>query len=129
MLKDSKVFASFSVDDLSKAKEFYSETLGLDVEEREHMGIELQLNGMRVHVYEKPNHQAASFTVLNFIVNDIDKTVDELVEKGIKFEKYDIPGIEQDEKGISRGLEANMGPNIAWFKDLAGNTIAILQTE
>jgi catechol 2,3-dioxygenase-like lactoylglutathione lyase family enzyme len=127
MFKDTPAFSGFSVDDLDKAKEFYSETLGVQVNNDE-MGIELELHGGgRVFVYDKPNHEPASYTMLNFVVEDIDKTVDELVEKGVKFEHYDnMPG-PQDQKEILRGLAANMGPDIAWFKDPAGNILAVLQ--
>lgn len=127
MFKDKPAFSGFSVDDLGKAKEFYGQTLGVTVNQNP-MGLELQLHGGgRVFIYEKPNHEPASFTILNFVVENIDKTVDSLVDEGVEFEQYDIEQIPQDEKGIARGLAANMGPDIAWFKDPAGNVLAVLQ--
>ena len=123
MFKTSKAFSGFSVDNLDKAKSFYGETLGLAIEEHEEMGL-LQLNlagGGTVMMYQKDSHEPATYTVLNFPVDDVDKTVDALMEKGITFEHYD--GFDQDEKGISRG----MGPTIAWFKDPAGNILAVLE--
>jgi len=124
MLKHSNAFSGFSVDNISKAKEFYQKTLGLDVNENE-MGI-LTLNfdnGSHVIIYPKPNHVAATYTVLNFPVSAIDQAVDQLISKGISFEQYPAP-IETDEKGISR---ENGGPQIAWFKDPAGNILSVLQ--
>lgn len=127
MFKEIPVFSGFSVDDLSKAKEFYTKTLGLNCQQNE-MGLELQLHGGgSVFVYEKPNHEPASFTILNFVVENIDKTVDSLVDEGVEFEQYGSDQMPQDEKGITRGLAAKMGPDIAWFKDPAGNILAVLQ--
>jgi catechol 2,3-dioxygenase-like lactoylglutathione lyase family enzyme len=124
MLKDSKAFSGFSVNDLKAAKDFYGGSLGLDVNEDE-MGLDLKLgSGATVFVYDKPDHKPASFTILNFPVDDIDKAVDELAAKGVKFERYD--NMQQDEKGIARGKAANMGPDIAWFKDPAGNILSVL---
>jgi len=125
MLKNAKAFTGFSVDDLAKAKEFYGKTLGLDVVEDVKMGVfTLQLaTGGRVLVYPKgPAHSPATYTVLNFPVDDIEKAVDGLHERGIQFERYE--GIKTDEKGIHRG---EMGPLIAWFKDPAGNILSVLQ--
>ncbi|MEJ0073539.1 MAG: VOC family protein [Candidatus Saccharibacteria bacterium] len=117
--------SGFSVDDAAKAKQFYSETLGLDVEE-DQMGLTLKLAGANdVFVYAKPDHQPATYTVLNFPVDDIDKAVDELTAKGVTFEHYG-PEAHQDEKGIARGKAAGMGPDIAWFKDPAGNILSVL---
>ena len=127
MFKESKAFSSFSVDDLDKAKEFYSQTLGLDAEMLD-MGI-LQVNtdgNNGIMLYPKPNHEPATFTVLNFPVNNIDDAVDELTKKGVKFEQYSGE-INTDEKGISRS-DGN-GPNIAWFKDPAGNILSVLETD
>jgi catechol 2,3-dioxygenase-like lactoylglutathione lyase family enzyme len=122
MFKDANAFSGFSVDDLDRAKEFYGETLGLSVSENP-AGLELQLGGGgRVFVYPKPNHEPATFTILNFAVPNIDQAVDELAGAGVTFERYD--GMEQDEKGISRG---GGGPNIAWFKDPAGNILSVLE--
>lgn len=126
MFKDAHVFSSFSVDNLDKAKQFYSETLGLGVEEEKQMGLlNVKLaDGGHIMVYPKDNHQPATFTVLNFPVKDVDVAVDELTGKGVKFERYD--GFNQDEKGIARPSVENPGPNIAWFKDPAGNVLAVL---
>lgn len=124
MFKDSPAFSGFSTNNLEETKKFYSETLGLDVEEMMEMSI-LQLNlagGGKVMVYPKDTHQAATFTVLNFPVSDVDAAVDELASKGVAFEHYE--GFEQDEKGIARDPR---GPAIAWFKDPAGNILAVLE--
>ncbi len=124
MLTDSKAFSGFSVDDLQKAKDFYKELLGLDVSVQ--MGL-LSINiknSNRIIIYPKPNHVPATFTVLNFPVNDIEKAVDELTARGIKFEHYNGQ-IKTDIKGIARGN--GQGPDIAWFKDPAGNILSILE--
>lgn len=119
------IFSGFSVNDQAAALTFYKDTLGLSVQETG-MGLELQLdNDSSVFIYAKPDHQPASFTILNFVVDDIDAAADELVASGIELEKYDFA--HQDEKGIARGKAANMGPDIAWFKDPAGNILSILQ--
>ena len=121
MLKDAKAFSSFSVDDLGKAKDFYGRTLGLDVVETPE-GLELHLaGGARVFVYPKPDHAAATFTVLNFPVSDVGRAVDELGRRGVTFEHYDLGDLKTDEKGIYRGA----GPTIAWFKDPAGNVLSV----
>lgn len=121
-------FSGISVNDINAARKFYCETLGLKLLD-DSMGLELELpKGSRMFVYEKPDHQPATFTVMNFVVESIDKTLEELRQKGVEFEVYDLGnGAEQDEKGILRGLAANMGPDIAWFKDPAGNVLSILQ--
>lgn len=123
MFRDTKAFSSFSVDDLEKAKYFYGKTLGIEVSEMKDMGImELHLaGGVRVMLYPKDNHTPATFTVLNFVVSDVEKAVDELSGKGVKFEHY--PDLGTDKKGISKG----MGPTIAWFKDPAGNILSVLE--
>jgi catechol 2,3-dioxygenase-like lactoylglutathione lyase family enzyme len=122
MLEAANAFSGFSVDDLDRAKQFYSETLGLSVSEIP-AGLELQLGGGgRVFVYPKPNHEPATFTILNFPVASIDQAVDELTAAGVTFERYD--GMEQDDRGIARG---GGGPNIAWFKDPAGNILSVLE--
>jgi catechol 2,3-dioxygenase-like lactoylglutathione lyase family enzyme len=127
MLKDSKAFSGFAVDDLDKAKEFYSQILGVDVEE-DAMGLTLKLaGGNDVFVYHSGKHQPASFTILNFPVEDIDKAVEELEARGVTIERYEDLGFDQDEKGIARGKAANMGPDIAWFKDPSGNTLSVLE--
>ncbi len=124
MLRKSKAFSSFSVDDLSKAKIFYHEILELGVEEDEMGFLSLHLDGgADVIIYPKPDHAPATFTVLNFPVEDIDQTVDELISKGVKFEQYKDP-IKTDEKGICRN---GGGPLIAWFKDPAGNILSVLE--
>lgn len=123
MLEGSKAFSGFAVDDLQKAQKFYGETLGLNTSVLDEANglISLHLPGDRdVLVYEKADHAPASYTILNFPVDDVDRTVDELVARGVRFEKYD--GFEQDEKGVARGP----GPAIAWFKDPAGNILSVL---
>jgi catechol 2,3-dioxygenase-like lactoylglutathione lyase family enzyme len=121
MLKDSKAFSGFSSNDIPGSKTFYAETLGLDVSE-EMGGLGLHLaGGGEVFIYPKDNHVPATFTVLNFPVEDVDAVVDQLTAAGVTFERYD--GFEQDEKGIARGGE---GPTIAWFKDPAGNILSVL---
>jgi len=132
MLKDSKAFSSFSVNDASKVKDFYSDTLGLDVEQDDSMGmtmLHIHLStGGEILVYPKGDaHEAASYTVLNFPVEDIDKAVEELVEKGVKFEHYDSDQMKTDDKGIARGGGDNPGPSVAWFKDPAGNVLSVMQ--
>ena len=127
MLKDSATFSGYSVNDIETAKKFYEETLGLNVEQNE-MGLELKLKDQSIFIYEKADHQPASFTVLNFITEDIDTKIDELVEAGITFERYTNLPAQQDERGVLRGLAAKMGPDIAWFKDPAGNILGLLQT-
>lgn len=120
-------FSSFSVDNVEAAKKFYSETLGIPTSD-EMMGLRLELGGGgRVHVYQKDDHQPASFTVLNFVVADINAAIDSLTSLGVTMERYDNLPAPQDEKGVLRGLSANMGPDIAWFKDPAGNILAVLQ--
>lgn len=122
MLKDSKAFSGFSAGDIPKAKEFYAGTLELNVSES-HGLLTLRLaGGNNVLIYPKPDHTPATFTVLNFRVKDVDLAVDELTKRGIRFEKYDLPDLKTDEKGIMRGN----GPTIAWFKDPAGNILSVL---
>jgi catechol 2,3-dioxygenase-like lactoylglutathione lyase family enzyme len=125
MFKAKAAFSGFSVDDLAKAKVFYAETLGLKVDE-EGVGLRLHLpGGGTVFAYPKDGHQPATFTILNFVVDNIDEAVAELTSRGVQFEHYE--GLPTDEKGILRGLSLNMGPNIAWFKDPAGNVLAVLE--
>ncbi|MDN3724240.1 VOC family protein [Aequorivita sp. SDUM287046] len=124
MLQNSKAFSSYSVDDIKKAKDFYQNLLGLDVKEDPMGYMEIHFSsGNTILLYPKPDHAPASFTVLNFPVADIDKTVDALTEKGLVFLQYEHP-IKTDRKGISRD---NEGPKIAWFKDPAGNILSILE--
>ena len=121
MLRDSHAFSGFSSDDIARAKEFYAQTLGLEVTEENGM-LNLHLaGGGSVLIYPKPDHQPASFTVLNFPVPDVDQAVDDLTTAGVRFERYE--GASQDERGVSRGG----GPSIAWFKDPAGNILSVLQ--
>jgi catechol 2,3-dioxygenase-like lactoylglutathione lyase family enzyme len=124
MFANTKAYSGFAVDDVQKAREFYGETLGLKTEvlDEEYDLMTLHLAGDRpTLVYQSPDLRPASYTILNFPVDDIDKAVDELAARGVRFERYD--GFEQDEKGISRGG----GPYIAWFKDPAGNVLSVLQ--
>jgi catechol 2,3-dioxygenase-like lactoylglutathione lyase family enzyme len=125
MLADSKAFSGFAVPDLAKARQFYADTLGLRVSGDEQDGaLTLHLAGGRdVLVYIKPDHAPASYTILNFPVEDVEGTVDALTARGVRFEQYD--GIEQDDKGINRGE----GPLIAWFRDPAGNIFSIIEQD
>ena len=127
MINKNKAFSSFSVGDLAKAKEFYSGILGLDVKEQENMGLMADLGGTKLFIYPKENHEPATFTVLNFPVDDIDKAVDELKSKGVEFEQYDYEPIKTDEKGIARSAGAEGNPSMAWFKDPAGNILSLMQ--
>ena len=123
MLSDSKAFSGFAVDDLQKAKEFYGRALGLSVSES-HGLLHLHLaGGSTVLVYPKPNHSPATFTILNFPVANVDAAVDELTQRGVRFEIYDEAGLKTDERGVFRGD----GPVIAWFKDPAGNILSVLE--
>lgn len=125
MLKHSKAFSGFSVNDIPKAKNFYSGILGLEVKDNKMGLIELNIEGgNHIIIYPKPNHAPASFTILNFPVENIEDAVDDLIKKGITFIQYDGP-IKTDEKGICRS--GGKGPNIAWFKDPAGNILSVLE--
>ena len=124
MFANTKAYSGFAVDDLQKAQEFYGETLGLKTTmlDEENGLLSLELAGDRpTLVYRKPDFTPATYTILNFPVDDIDEAVDGLAARGVRFERYDA--FEQDEKGISRGN----GPQIAWFKDPAGNVLSVLQ--
>ena len=123
MLGDSKAFSGFSVNDIEKAKEFYGRTLELKVSETNGLLTLHLAGGNDVLIYPKPNHTPATFTVLNFPVDDVDLAVDELSKRGVRFEKFNGPEIKTDEKGIMRGN----GPTIAWFKDPAGNILSVLK--
>jgi catechol 2,3-dioxygenase-like lactoylglutathione lyase family enzyme len=121
---NTKAYSGFAVDDVKKAQEFYGDTLGLNVEmwDEENGLLALHLAGDRdTLVYRKPDFTPATYTILNFEVDDIDEAVDELAARGVSFERYE--GFEQDDKGIARGD----GPQIAWFKDPAGNILSVLQ--
>ncbi len=124
MLGDSKAFSGFSANDIEKAKEFYGRTLGLKVSESNGLLTLHLAGGNNVLIYPKPNHTPATFTVLNFPVDDVDQAVDELTKRGVRFEIYDLPDIKTDKKGIMRGN----GPTIAWFKDPAGNILSVMET-
>ena len=121
MLRDSKAFSGFSIDDVAKARDFYGGTLGLDVHENDMGILEIRLgSGATVIAYPKGGaHQPATFTVLNFPVDDVERAVEELTAKGVRFEQYE----NTDEKGIARGD----GPTIAWFTDPAGNILSVLE--
>lgn len=128
MLKASKAFSGFSVGDLQEAKEFYGQTLGVEVAEGPDPDVLMELRlagGASVLVYAKPNHTPATFTILNFPVTDIEEAVDELTKRGVRFEIYDEGELKTDEKGIARGD----GPNIAWFKDPAGNILSVVEVD
>ncbi len=121
-------FSGFSVNDIPAAKAFYGETLGLDVADGAMGNLEITLpDGGTVFVYPKDNHEPATFTILNFVVDDIDAAVDALNAKGVVTRIYDDPSFPTDEKGIARGKSVNQGPDIAWFRDPASNVIAVLQ--
>jgi catechol 2,3-dioxygenase-like lactoylglutathione lyase family enzyme len=123
MFTNTKAFSGFAVDDVDKAREFYSETLGLEVSEENGM-LTLKIAGDRpTLVYPRPDHTPAEYTILNFPVGDIDQAVDDLTARGVRFEHYE--GFEQDERGIMRG----QGPPIAWFKDPAGNVLSVIQLD
>lgn len=124
IFKNTKAFSSFSVNDLEEAKKFYGQTLGLEVSESEE-GLNLQIKGGNdVFIYPKPDHVPATFTVLNFVVDDVDRTADELSKLGIRFQIYNKGELKTDDKGIFQGK-----PKIAWFKDPAGNFLSILEND
>lgn len=127
ILKLDQAFSTFSINDVEKAREFYTKKLGIDVKD-DMEGLALKLGDRTVFLYPKENHAAATFTVLNIPTDDIDKAVDELTSRGITFESYG-GDIATDEKGIFRGADNNKGPNIAWFKDPAGNILSVLETK
>ena len=123
MLQDSKAFSGFAVNDLQQAKQFYGRTLGLKISES-HGLLHLHLaGGTTVLVYPKRNHAPATFTILNFPVDNVDAAVDQLTKRGVRFEIYDEAGLKTDAKGVFRGS----GPVIAWFKDPAGNILSVLE--
>jgi catechol 2,3-dioxygenase-like lactoylglutathione lyase family enzyme len=130
MLENSKAYSGFAVEDLKEAERFYGETLGVKTEviDEENGLMTLHLADDRpTLIYEQEGTTPASYTILNFPVDDIDEAVDELTGRGITFERYDGFPFEQDEKGIVRGLATGQGPNVAWFKDPAGNVLSVLQ--
>jgi len=124
MLKLRSAFASFSTNDIESARAFYGDKLGLEVRDTQMGVIEVMLGAdQHVTIYPKPNHEPATFTVLNFIVPDIAEAVDDLAAMGVAMEQYNMPEMQQDAKGIARDPN---GPAIAWFKDPAGNTLAVI---
>jgi catechol-2,3-dioxygenase len=125
MFKDTKAFSSFSVDDLQKAKQFYGQTLGLDIAETPE-GLVLHIaGGTEIFIYPSDNYTAPKHTVLNFPVADIEEAVDELAKRGVRMEHYDMPDLKTDERGVYRG---DTGPRaIAWFKDPADHVLSVLQ--
>jgi catechol 2,3-dioxygenase-like lactoylglutathione lyase family enzyme len=128
MVTSLDVFSGFSVNDIPAAKAFYGETLGLDVSDGPMGNLDLALpSGGHVFIYPKPDHEPATFTILNLVVGDIDVAVDELNAKGVETNIYDDPNLPTDAKGILRGRAANRGPDIAWFRDPSGNVVSVLQ--
>ncbi|GGM93209.1 glyoxalase [Dyadobacter beijingensis] len=127
MFGQTKAFSGFSVDNLQEAKKFYGEILGLEVAQQQEMPVlHLKIHGgYDVIVYEKPNHEPATFTVLNFPVANAEEAVKSLKSKGVSFESYDLPGLKTDDDDIMRGH----GPTIAWFTDPAGNILSVIETE
>lgn len=127
MFAGTTAFSGFSVDDIARAKAFYADTLGVEVTERNGM-LELHLAGAgNVLVYPKDDHTPATYTMLNFVVDDIDAAVAGLAERGVDVIRYD--GAPQDDTGVLRGRSMDMGPDIAWFNDPAGNVLSVLQTD
>ncbi|HKZ19934.1 MAG TPA: VOC family protein [Acidimicrobiia bacterium] len=123
MFANTKAFSGFAVPNLKEAEKFYGDTLGIDISKGEMGDLVLNLTGGRdTFIYEKPDFEPATYTILNFVVDDVDRAVDQLSQKGVKFERYE--GFDQDEKGIARG---DQGPAIAWFKDPAGNILSVLE--
>jgi catechol 2,3-dioxygenase-like lactoylglutathione lyase family enzyme len=122
MFANTKALSGFAVDDIEAARGFYADTLGIDVSGTDLL-LTLRLAGGRdTLIYLKPDFTPATYTILNFVVDNVEETVDQLASRGVHFERYD--GFEQDEKGISR---AEGGPHIAWFKDPAGNIVSVLE--
>ena len=122
--KNTKAFSSFSVKDLDEAKRFYGQTLGLEVSESDE-GLILQTKGgIDVFIYPKPDHTPATFTVLNFVVDNVDRAVDELTKMGVRFQIYDKGELKTDDRGVFQGK-----PKIAWFNDPAGNFLSILEND
>ncbi|SDS45160.1 hypothetical protein SAMN05216490_1176 [Mucilaginibacter mallensis] len=127
MFKHTKAFSGFSVDDIAKAKAFYQQTLGLEVSEGMMGLLDLHIEGNdnSILIYPKPNHEPATYTILNFPVDDVEQAVDALTTKGISFEQYDMGQLKTDEKGIARFP----GITQAWFKDPAGNILSVINAE
>jgi len=128
MFDTAKAFSGFSVNDIDKARDFYKNTLELNVIDDAMGMLILHLDsGSTIMIYPKENHQPATFTILNFPVDDVEKTVDALIAKGVTFEQYDEPQLKTDSKGICWPPKPEYGPVIAWFKDPAGNILSVLQ--
>jgi catechol 2,3-dioxygenase-like lactoylglutathione lyase family enzyme len=128
MVNTLDVFSGFSVNDIDAARAFYGDTLGLAIADGPMGNLDLTLpGGGHVFIYPKPDHEPASFTILNLVVADIDQAVGELNGKGVQTAIYDDPDLPTDEKGILRGRQAQRGPDIAWFRDPAGNVLSVLQ--
>ncbi|MEO6536609.1 MAG: VOC family protein [Candidatus Paceibacterota bacterium] len=126
-MNELSAFSGFSMDDTERAKAFYADTLGQDVTvQKEGLKIVLK-NGGEVFLYQKSDHAPATFTVLNFVVSNITETIASLKEKGLTLENYDMGPMKADEHGIYRGIAAGQGPDIAWFKDPAGNILSVIQ--
>jgi predicted enzyme related to lactoylglutathione lyase len=124
MIDKTKAFPGFSVNNLQQAKDFYGKTLGLEISEAQMQGaLNIKINGNSIFVYEKDNHEPATFTILNFPVDNVEKTVDELKQKGIQFEQYSGGELATNDKGIHE----DEGMKIAWFKDPAGNYLSVLE--
>jgi catechol 2,3-dioxygenase-like lactoylglutathione lyase family enzyme len=124
MLNPNRAFSSFSVNDIQKARDFYGKTLGIEVNPGPGGTLVLNIAGSnKALMYPKPNHQPATFTVLNFPVESVEQAVDELSGRGVRFESYNEPNLKTDARGICRGN----GPTIAWFKDPAGNILSVLE--
>jgi catechol 2,3-dioxygenase-like lactoylglutathione lyase family enzyme len=122
--KNTKSFSSFSVNNLDEAKRFYGQTLGLEVSESDEGLILQSKGGIDVFIYPKPDHTPATFTILNFVVDDVDRAVDELSKIGIRFQVYDKGELKTDDRGVFQGK-----PKIAWFNDPAGNFLSILEND
>jgi catechol 2,3-dioxygenase-like lactoylglutathione lyase family enzyme len=127
MLANTKAYSGFAVDDMPKAESFYRDTLGLKTSRESDLLILHHAGDRATLVYPKPDHEPGNYTILNFPVEDIDAAVDGLTSRGVTFERYE--GFGQDDKGIFRGLSSGQGPDIAWFKDPAGNILSVLKEE
>ena len=124
MFHHAKPFSGFSVNSLDQARSFYHDTLGVDIDETPMGMLQLKIDDdTKVFVYEKPDHAPATFTILNFPVDDVDRAVDTLAERGVRFEVYKEGDLKTDAKGVHR----DGGPKIAWFKDPAGNFLSVLE--
>lgn len=125
MFRFTEWFSGMSSNDIAASKKFYEETLGLTVKDEGMGNISVQITDGAVLIYPKDDHEPAKYTALNFVVDDIDAVVDELIAKGVVFEQYGMP--HQDAKGIARGKASDRGPDIAWFTDNAGNILSVLE--